>query len=93
MTVAIVAMAIVPSFVNAEHAIDASDHSTDTRAEGAADDASNRTCRATTFVRALRGSALNTPDNTLSVAYSRKRKQNQRRCSKRKAPICRGEHE
>jgi hypothetical protein len=87
------AMAITPSLVDAEHAIDASHHPANTCAEGAADDTSNRACRATTFVRPLRGSALNTPDNALSVAYSRKRKQSQRRRSKRKAPMCWGDHE
>jgi hypothetical protein len=83
-------MAITSALVNAEHAIDASDHPADTRTEGAADDASNRARCAATFVCTLRSSAFNAPDDALSVAYPRHRKKRQYGRCKCKASVRRG---
>ncbi len=54
MTVAMVTiMAMASSFGNAEHPIYASDHTANTRAECAANDASHRPCRAAAFICTL----------------------------------------
>jgi hypothetical protein len=90
MTIVAVSVATV---VDAEHAIDTSNDTADARTNRAADCSANRPRGTITFTNALVGSALHASDDTLRVGCDRQCEDGQRRGHKRKAPVCRREHE
>ncbi len=89
MTVAMATVVTMATpFGDSENTINTSDDAADTGAEGTAYDTSNRPCRAPAFIRALSRSAFHASDHALRVTDVRNCEQSQRRCNKRKTPIC-----
>jgi hypothetical protein len=87
------AMLIAAAIVDAEDAIHAADHTTDTRAYRASNNAADRTRCAVAPVNAFIRAAFHAAKDALGVRRDRQGQQRQRGRHKREAPMRRCEHE